>query len=201
MIYSVRGKVIHTDSFTAVVECGGVGFACRTTLNTLQAIAGKEEVTLLTYLSVREDALELFGFAASEELEAFKMLISVSGIGPKAALSILSAMTPSAFALAVATGDTKAFTNVKGIGAKTAQRISLELKDKIAKDTISVRGGSSASLSVAPIAGNNASEAICALSVLGYSQGEAVAAVGRLDPALSVEDMIKQALKLLSGVR
>ena len=201
MIYSVRGKLIHTDSFTAVVECGGVGYGCRTTLNTLQAIAGKEEVMLLTYMSVREDAIELFGFATSEELEAFKMLISVSGIGPKAALSILSAMTPSAFALAVATGDTKAFTNVKGIGGKTAQRISLELKDKIAKDTISVRGGGAAALTVAPIAGNNASEAICALSVLGYSQGEAAAAVGRLDPALSVEEMIKQSLKILSGMR
>ncbi|MBO6140833.1 MAG: Holliday junction branch migration protein RuvA [Ruminococcus sp.] len=199
MIYSVRGRVIHTDSFTAVVECGGVGYACRTTLNTLQAIAGKEEVTLLTHLSVREDAVELFGFATSEELEAFKMLISVSGVGPKAAISILSSMTPSAFALAVATSDTKAFTNVKGIGAKTAQRISLELKDKIAKDTVSVRGGGAA-LNIAPIAGNNVSEAICALEVLGYSQGEAAAAVGKLDPSLSVEEMIKHSLKYLSGM-
>ena len=201
MIYSVRGKVIHTDSFTAVIECAGVGYACRTTLNTLQAITGKEEAMLLTHLSVREDAVELFGFASKEELEAFRMLISVSGVGPKAAIAILSSMTPSAFALAVATSDTKAFTNVKGIGAKTAQRISLELKDKIAKETISVRGGGTASLSVAPIAGNNASEAICALEVLGYSQGEAAAAIGRLDPSLTVEEMIKQSLKILSGMR
>ncbi|MBR1752201.1 MAG: Holliday junction branch migration protein RuvA [Ruminococcus sp.] len=199
MIYSVRGKVIHTDLSSAVIECGGVGYLCRTTLNTLQSIAGKEEARLLTHLSVREDAVELFGFYTSEELEAFKMLISVSGVGPKAAISILSAMTPSAFALAVATGDTKAFTNVKGIGAKTAQRISLELKDKIAKDTVSVRGG--ADLNITPIAGNNASEAICALEVLGYSQGEAASAVGKLDPTLSVEDMIKQSLKILSGMR
>ncbi|MBR1663342.1 MAG: Holliday junction branch migration protein RuvA [Ruminococcus sp.] len=200
MIYSVRGKVIFTDSVRAVIECGGVGYECRTTLNTLQAIAGKSEAMLLTHLSVREDAVELFGFATKEEIESFRMLVSVSGVGPKAAISILSSMTPSAFALAVATGDTKAFTNVKGIGAKTAQRISLELKDKIAKDTVSVRGGSAA-LTVSPIAGNNASEAICALEVLGYSQGEAAAAIGKLDPALSVEDMIKQSLKILSGMR
>ena len=93
MIYSVTGDLIHTEGDLAVVECGGVGYACRTTLNTLQAIAGKEEVTLLTHLSVREDAVELFGFATSEELEAFRMLISVSGVGPKAAISILSSMT------------------------------------------------------------------------------------------------------------
>lgn len=202
MIYSVRGKVIYTDALkaVAVIECAGVGYECRTTFNTLQAVAGKEEATLLTHLVVREDAVELFGFATKEELEAFRMLISVSGVGPKAATSILSSMTPSTFALAVATGDTKAFTNVKGIGSKTAQRISLELKDKIAKDTVSVRGGG-ASMSVTPIAGNNASEAICALEVLGYTQGEAAAAVGRLDPSLSVEEMIKQSLKILSGMR
>lgn len=197
MLYSVRGKIIHTDMNSAVIECGGVGYLCKTTLNTLSALSGREEAMLLTYLAVREDAVELFGFATSEELEAFKMLISVSGIGPKAALSILSAMTPGAFALAVATGDTKAFTSVKGIGGKTAQRIALELKDKIAKDTISVRGGGAA-LNVTPIAGNNASEAICALEVLGYSQGEAAAVIGKLDPSLTVEEMIKQSLKLLS---
>ena len=140
MIYSVRGKLIHTEAELAVVECGGVGYACRTTFNTLQKIAGEDEVSLFTYLSVREDAMELYGFAEREELKCFKLLLSVSGVGPKAALSILSGMNTQRFALCVATGDSKSLTQVKGIGAKTAQRIILELKDKLAGETISVRG-------------------------------------------------------------
>ena len=102
MIYSVSGKLIHTEGELAVIECGGVGYACKTTLSTLQKIAGETNVTLLTFMSVREDAVELFGFADSEELRAFKLLISVSGVGPKAGLAILSAMSPQQFALAVA---------------------------------------------------------------------------------------------------
>lgn len=132
MIYSVSGKLIHTEGELAVIECGGVGYACKTTLSTLQKIAGETNVTLLTFMSVREDAVELFGFADSEELRAFKLLISVSGVGPKAGLAILSAMSPQQFALAVATTDSKAFTQVKGIGKKTAERICLELRDKVA---------------------------------------------------------------------
>ena len=199
MFYSVKGKLIHTESSLAVVECAGVGYACRTTFNTLQAIAGKDEVMLLTYLAVREDAMELFGFATSEELQAFKMLISVSGIGPKVALDILSSMSPSSFALAVATGDIKAISAVKGIGVKKAERIALELRDKISKETISARVGSGAAISITPAAGSAASEAINALMVLGFTQGEAASAVSKLDPSLSVEDMIKLALKTISG--
>lgn len=195
MIYSVSGKVIHTDAELAVVECAGVGYACRTTLSTLQKIAGREEVTLLTYLSVREDGVELFGFADQEELRSFKLLISVSGVGPKAAISILSAMTPQQFALAVATGDDKTFTQVKGIGKKTAERICLELRDKVEGDTISVRGQKSVT---APIGGGNIGEAITALEVLGYSAGEAAGAISKLDPSLSVEELIKGALKQLA---
>ena len=195
MIYSVSGKLIHTDSELAVVECAGVGYACRTSLSTLQRIAGREEVTLLTHLSVREDGVELFGFADQEELRSFRLLISVSGVGPKAAISILSAMSSQQFALAVATGDSKSFTQVKGIGKKTAERICLELRDKVAGETISVRGQKAAA---APITGGNIGEAITALEVLGYSGAEAAGAVSKLDPSLSVEELIKGALKSLA---
>ena len=195
MIYSVSGKLIHTDSELAVVECAGVGYACRTSLSTLQRIAGREEVTLLTHLSVREDGVELFGFADQEELRSFRLLISVSGVGPKAAISILSAMSPQQFALAVATGDSKSFTQVKGIGKKTAERICLELRDKVAGETISVRGQKAIA---APIGGGNIGEAITALEVLGYSGAEAAGAVSKLDPSLSVEELIKGALKSLA---
>ena len=123
------------DTELAVVECGGVGYACRTTLSTLSQLqAVGNDVMLYTYLHVREDNIELFGFASQQELNCFKMLISVSGVGPKAALSILSDVTPEKFALLVASEDSKTLTRTKGIGAKTAQRIVLELKDKIVKE-------------------------------------------------------------------
>lgn len=191
MIYSVTGKLVHTEEELAVVECGGVGYACKTTLSTLQKIAGDENVTLLTHMSVREDAVELFGFADSEELRAFKLLTSVSGVGPKAGLSILSAMNPQQFALAVATSDSKAFTHVKGIGKKTAERICLELKDKVAGETISVRGQAAVQI---PSMGGNISEAVTALEVLGYSAAEVTGVISKLDPELPVEELIKKAL-------
>lgn len=193
MIYSVRGKLIHTENELAVVECGGVGYACKTTFYTLQKIAGSDEVMLYTYLAVREDAADLFGFSTKEELKCFKMLISVSGVGPKAAISILSSNSPSQFALAVATGDSKSLTKCKGIGAKTAQRIVLELKDKIAKEsTVSVRG--TADFVPAVPQGGAVDEAVTALVVLGYTEGEAMQVVSKLDPTLSVEELIKKAL-------
>lgn len=193
MIYSVRGKLIHTESELAVVECGGVGYACKTTFYTLQKIAGESEVTIYTYLAVREDAADLFGFSTKEELKCFKMLITVSGVGPKAAISILSSNSPSQFALAVATGDSKSLTKCKGIGAKTAQRIVLELKDKIAKEnTVSVRG--TADFVPAVPQGGAADEAVTALVVLGYTEGEAMQVISKLDPTLSVEELIKKAL-------
>ena len=193
MIYSLNGKLIHTEAGLAVVECGGVGYACKTTFTTLQAIAGKENVFLYTYMSVREDAVELFGFAEKEELKCFKLLISVNGVGPKAALSILSGMNTQQFALCVATSDPKALTKVKGIGAKTAQRIILELKDKLAGETISVRGQTGAAAPV-NVTGANISEAVTALEVLGYTEGEALSVLGKLDPSLPVEELIKKAL-------
>jgi Holliday junction DNA helicase RuvA len=196
MIYSVNGKVIHTEAELAVVECGGVGYACKTTFNTLQKIAGEENVRLYTYLSVREDAAELYGFAEREELKCFKLLLTVSGVGPKAALSILSGMNTQQFALCVATGDSKSLTKVKGIGAKTAQRIILELKDKLAGETVSVRGQQNAVPNVS--AGSNIAEAVTALEVLGYTEGEALSVISKLDPSLPVEELIKKSLKGLA---
>ena len=136
MIYSVNGTVDLIEPNLAVIDCGGVGYACRTTANTLSQLKIGEKAKLLTYLSVREDAVELFGFYDAAELNCFKMLISVSGVGPKAALSILSGMTPQAFALCVASGDGKTLTNAPGIGRKTAERIVLELKDKVSKQDV-----------------------------------------------------------------
>lgn len=193
MIYSVTGKLVHTETNLAVIECGGVGYECKTTFATLQKIAGKDEVTLYTHLAVKEDDISLFGFADREELKIFRMLISVSGVGPKAAIGILSSCTTSQFALAVATGDAKALTRAKGIGIKIAQRIVLELKDKIAKEnSISVRGSQAADLT--PVISSTIDEAVTALVVLGYSESEALSVVSKLDPELSVEEMIKKAL-------
>ena len=193
MIYSVRGKLIHTENELAVVECGGVGYACRTSFYTLQRIADSTEVTLYTHLAVRENDVELFGFSSTEELKCFRMLITVSGVGPKAAVSILSGNTPSQFALAVATGDAKSLTKCKGIGAKTAQRIVLELKDKIAKEnTISMRGDKSTAAVIPQ--GGAVDEALTALVVLGYTEGEAMQAISGTDPNAPVEEIIKKAL-------
>ena len=132
MLYSVRGKLIQTTATCAVVECGGVGFLCQTTLNTLKTLKPGSEVMLYTYLNVREDAMELFGFATKTELDTFKTLISVSGVGPKAGLALLSELSPEQVAMAIATDDVKTITRAQGIGKKIAQRIVLELKDKLA---------------------------------------------------------------------
>ncbi len=200
MIYSVRGKIIHKSTDMAVIECGGVGYACRTTLSTLSGM-GKtgEEAMLYTYLHVREDNVELFGFLTEQELNCFKMLITVSGVGPKAGLAILSDTTPERFALTVATGDYKAFTKTKGIGAKLAQRVVLELKDKITKEQLSGAGTAETVFENVPVGGENISEAISALVVLGYSQTEAASAVAKLDPALPVEELIRLSLKKMAA--
>ena len=200
MIYSVRGKIIHKGTDLAVIECGGVGYACRTTLSTLSGM-GKigEEAMLYTYLHVREDSVELFGFLTEQELNCFKMLITVSGVGPKVGLAILSDTNPERFALIVATGDYKAFTKTKGVGGKLAQRVVLELKDKISKEQLASSGAAETIFENVSSGGGNISEAISALVVLGYSQGEAAAAVAKLVPALPVEELIKQALKKMAS--
>lgn len=198
MIYSVRGELVHTEQGLAVVECAGVGYACRTTANTLAKIRNGGEVKLFTYLHVTENAVDLFGFADTAELACFKQLISVSGVGPKAALSILSDITPSKLALCISTGDSKTLTKSPGIGAKIASRIVLELKDKIAKE----QHFSSAELASVPAAvagGSNVAEALTALAVLGFNPAQAQNSLSGADPNMSVEELIKYGLKNLAN--
>lgn len=197
MIYSVNGTVELIEPNLAVIDCGGVGYACRTTANTLSQLKIGEKAKLLTYLSVREDAVELFGFYDAAELNCFKMLISVSGVGPKAALSILSGMTPQAFALCVASGDSKTLTSAPGIGRKTAERIVLELKDKVSKQDVAAGvKGSAVPIVAAP--SNTYAEAVSALMVLGYSNGEATSALSGLDPSAPSDELIRAGLKKLA---
>lgn len=199
MIYSLNGELIHTEPNLAVIECGGVGYACRTSMNTLKKIgggAGGKQVRLFTQLNVREDAIDLFGFADTAELAAFRQLTSVSGVGPKAALSILSDLTPSKLALCITTGDSKTLTRSPGIGAKIAQRIVMELKDKVAKEQhISAVDFAGAPAAEEP--GNAAAEAITALCVLGFALPQAQAALAGASPDSTVEELIKYALKRL----
>lgn len=195
MIYSVQGELTYWEAGLAVVECGGVGYACRTTMNTLAKIRELDEVKLYTYLHVTENSLDLFGFADNAELGAFKQLISVSGVGPKAALSILSDITPTKLALCIASGDFKTLTKSPGIGAKIAQRIILELKDKVAKEQkINAKDLQSVSVS----SGDNFTEALTALQTLGFSPAQCGAALSGADPASSVEELIKYGLKNLA---
>lgn len=194
MIYSVKGELIVKENSLAVVECGGVGYACRTTLSTISALGETgSQVKLYTYLAVREDSAELFGFLTLQELNCFKLLLSVSKVGAKAALSILSDMSCERFVLSVASGDSSAFTKVKGVGAKTAQRIVLELKDKISKESFA--DVETISENIAVSSSSNVSEAVSALMMLGYSQAEAVNAVANSNPDLPSQEIIKAALK------
>lgn len=199
MFYSITGKVVYSDTQSVALETGGVAFKCSTTLNSLKRIGERgNTVTLYTHLNVREDALDLFGFYTEQELECFKLLISVSGVGPKAAISILSDLTPEKLALSIATGDSKAITKAQGVGPKLAQRVVLELKDKLAKglelpaDTPEIQAAGVAA------AEGNAAEAVSALTMLGYTQSEAALAVSKMDGSLPVETLIKQALKQLA---
>ena len=199
MFYSITGKVVYSDTQSVALETGGVAFKCSTTLNSLKRIGERgNTATLYTHLNVREDALDLFGFYTEQELECFKLLISVSGVGPKAAISILSELSPEKLALSIATGDSKAITKAQGVGPKLAQRVVLELKDKLAKglelpaDTPEIQAAGVAA------AEGNAAEAVSALTMLGYTQSEAALAVSKLDGSLPVETLIKQALKQLA---
>lgn len=197
MIYSLRGRLAAVEPNLAVIECAGVGYGVRTsavTVSRLPAIGA--EAMLYTYLHISENALDLFGFYDQNELSCFKMLISVTRVGPKAALSILSGVTPERFALCVASGDAKTIAKAPGIGLKTAQRIILELKDKMAKEQ-AVSGFGACILPDAADA-SNAGEAIAALVVLGYAQSDAASVIMKLDPAMSVEDMIKAGLRALA---
>lgn len=191
MIYSVRGKLIHTENSAAVVECGGVGYLCQTTMNTLKTLKLNSEVTLYTYLNVREDAVDLFGFATQNELATFKTLISVSGVGPKAGLSVLSELTAEQVAMAIATDDIKTITRAQGIGKKIAQRIILELKDTLAKSEQTQSGN----VQMSQTAGGNVAKAIEALGVLGYTPADVSPVLANFDAGLPVEQLIAMTLK------
>lgn len=198
MLYNIRGKLTVSDVNFIVVECGGVGFKCFTTLNTVKNIGRTgDEVNVFTYLAVREDAMDLYGFATLDELNAFKLLISVSGIGPKAAAAILSELAPDRLAVCIASGDAKAITKAQGVGKKTAERVVLELKDRMG--SIAVGDTSDVVSSVASVGeSSNSAEAVEALVALGYSQSDAAVVVGSMDKSLTVDEMIRNGLKQLA---
>ena len=207
MYYYIRGELVASTLNMAVVDAGGVGYKMTVSENTYRSLPRRTDknptVTLYTYLSVREDGVELFGFVNERELSSFKMLLSVSGVGPKAAMAILSLLTPEKFALAVCTEDKKTISKATGVGPKTAARIILELRDKLMKETSIDEDLSTAVLdhsaeaAGAPARGKT-SEAMDALLVLGYTRAEAQKALSTIDiQALSIEDIIKEALKKL----
>lgn len=196
MFYYLKGTVGHLAPNLAVIDCGGVGYACRTTSYTLSSLQVGESAKLYTHLNVREDAMELYGFATDNERSCFQLLISVSGVGPKAALSILSATTPEGLATSIITGNEKALMVAPGIGKKIAQRIILELKDKLAKGQIPMAEESYGGSGVTVIPQDKTSEASAALAVLGYGPAEIAAALKGLDlAALSLEEIVRQALR------
>jgi len=198
MIYSLTGELTYIGDQFLVIDCGGVGFKCFTSLSTAST-AGRigKQVRLFTYLSVKEDALDLYGFKTENELNVFKLLISVSGVGPKAAVSILSEMSADKLALAVAAGDSKAITKANGVGKKTAERIVLELKDKMAGVAVS-DSDSYISAAASVEEESSAGEAVAALVALGYGKSEAAAVVGAMDKSLSADELIRQGLRQLA---
>ena len=194
MFYYVSGTVAEIGPNLAVIDCGGVGYACATTNYTISRLKKGERAKLFTYLHVREEIFELYGFASQQELNSFKMLIGVSGVGPKAALAILSSTTPNNLALSIVTGDEKALTAAPGIGKKIAQRIILELKDKLAKEQTSFSSDGPVPV-IAAGGANKAGEASAALAVLGYGTPEIAAALKGVDMEQPLEEIIRQALK------
>lgn len=207
MFYYIEGKLAYLDPSFAVVDAGGVGYKLSISTTTYEAmpphltVSEPPVVRLFTHLAVREDGVELFGFGSDEELNAFRMLIGVSGVGPKAAMAILSILTPEKLSLAICSGDTKAISKAAGVGAKTAARIVLELQDKVTKQADVAPLASSLKASPASAASaaskGKLSEAMDALTVLGYSRSEATAALQAVDGSLEVEEMIRAALKRL----
>ena len=194
MFYSITGTCTLINVGFAVIDCGGVGFKCFTTMTTLRDIRQGEKATLYTYLKVSEDALDLYGFSTLRELEYFKILIGVSGVGAKSAVAILSDLTPDRFASSVSLGDWKLLTKVNGIGAKTAQRIVLELKDKLASPLS--EAGDDIGMPSANVDVSLNEEAVNALVALGFSKTEAASAVAKCGGGGSVEEIITKALKM-----
>lgn len=196
MFYYLNGTVAHIGPYLAVIDCGGVGYACKTTNYTISSLKHGEQAKLYTYLHVREEVFELYGFATENELNCFQMLIGVSGVGPKAAQAILSSVSPERLATAIITGDEKALTGAPGVGKKIAQRVILELKDKLSKGQLNGSAGESCHGGVTVIPENKASEAGAALAVLGYAPAEINEALKGIPmEELPLEAIIKQALK------
>ena len=203
MFYYLSGELALRDINMCVIDCGGVGYKLTISMITSESLASKlgQKVKLYTYLAVREDGVELFGFGTNDERNAFNLLTSVSGVGPKAAMSILSVMSPDRLAMAVCTEDIKGISKAPNIGAKTAARIVLELKDKIAKDFLPSSGSekTAGNIGSAPHASSgNLAEATEALIVLGYDRSSVIKALGGIDPTLDVGLIIKAALKKLA---
>ena len=206
MFYYISGKLAHLENGVAVIDAGGIGYKLTISGTTYDAMPANRsvkeppEVRLYTHLAVREDDIELFGFATLSELSTFKLLISVSGIGPKAAMSILTLLTPEKFALAVCTDDKKTIAKANGIGPKTAARVILELKDKLMKENAGMDLTADTPLEATPAAGKKSKlgEAVDALLVLGYTRAEATAALKEIPTdTLSLEEIIRAALKRL----
>lgn len=198
MLYSVKGILQVATPSLVVIECGGVGFRCQVTMNTARQLpAIGREAMLYTIMNVREDAIELFGFADQAELNCFKQLTAITGVGPKAGFAILSELSPQKVALAVAGGDFKTLTRAAGVGPKLAQRIVLEMKDKV--ENLSGGAVDMTADTGVPSAAGNAAEAVGALTVLGFTAAEASAAVGKLDSGLPVETLVREALKALAA--
>ena len=200
MIYHVSGNLDLCEPTFCVVDCSGVGYKLTISDNTYAQIVGGtgKSIKLLTYLQVREDGVELFGFYDNDELTMFKLLITVSGVGPKAAMAIMSLLTPDKLSTAIVSEDAKTISKANGVGPKTAARVVLELKDKISKQVFSSAVTSSAQAANVTITkGSNLSEALEALTTLGYSRSEAQSALSGIDPNLPVEKIIPTALAKL----
>ena len=193
MFYYLQGTIGILEENLAVVDCGGVGYACHTTGYTVSKLKLGQTARLYTHCNIREDAFDIFGFSSREELQSFQKLIGVSGVGPKAALAILSATTPERFALSIMTGDEKALTAAQGVGKKLAQRILLELKDKLGETSAAeLTSGISQS-------GGKLAEVSGALASLGYSQGEIGAALKGIDlDNTPLEQCVRQALRTMA---
>ena len=203
MIYCLTGKIVKKSMNAVVLSCGGVGYYAQCPASVAGALPGVgKEATIYTVMSVTENDMSLYGFATEQQQACFEMLIAVSGVGPKVGLAILSVMEPDRVALAISAGDHKAFKAASGVGPKLAQRIVLELKDKVAKgfvDGISLEDVAGASAQTP--AAQSSSQAIAALVSLGYSQSEAALAVSKIDATLPVEEIIKLALRGMAGRR
>ena len=203
MIYCLTGKIVKKSMNAVVLSCGGVGYYAQCPASVAGALPGVgREATIYTVMSVTENDVSLYGFATAEQQACFEMLTAVSGVGPKVGLAILSVMEPERVALAISAGDHKAFKAASGVGPKLAQRIVLELKDKVAKgfvDGISLEDVAGASAQTP--AAQSSSQAIAALVSLGYSQSEAALAVSKIDATLPVEEIIKLALRGMAAGR